>query len=161
LNNKTCSYEYSIIHASRTGQWNEDLQAHGSLCKNCAEAIQVSRWMASLVQTLGDAGPIPDPHLIWFKSQLAEQQRLELRLLRSAIVRQAGIMSVLLLAFFALVLWIWPVTAIFSARHLLWLPYVLGLIGKPLAYRMTPILILLGFGLGFLLMPRWRKILGF
>jgi hypothetical protein len=165
MNNKPCPHEGSVIQAMRTNQWSKELRVHVSQCKNCTEVEQAFRWMGDVSARWRSSEPAPNPDLIWIKAQLAEQQRLEERALRPAILVRTGAIIGLLVALSFLILWMWPTIDAFIGRALIGMPAViitpfLTTTKGPAAYLTSPVVILLCLALCCIfLQPRLRRAL--
>jgi hypothetical protein len=164
MRNETCLHEDSVIQAVHTGQWSEKLRIHLSQCKSCTEAAKVTLWMGRMAASRIGAEPLPDPGLTWLKSQLAEQQRFEQLALRPMILAHAVAASCLTAALSFLIFRSWPAVNEHFSKFLTLLPDALihpsiSSIGSPIAYLVSPLLILSYLASGCLvLLPKLRRI---
>ncbi len=96
---KGCPHEEEIAQATRTGEWKRDLTLHRQQCPICLEVAQVA---GSLLALPGRVRPLPNPDLIWFRSQLMKMQSAEARILRPLFVADmsASVISMATVAFF-------------------------------------------------------------
>ena len=83
MNPVHCPQEETIAKAIRTGDWPPALFAHAAECAACRDALRAAQWMGELAGTPDAAlpRPLPDPALIWQRTQLdkAHEQRQRLR----------------------------------------------------------------------------------
>ena len=71
---KGCPQEASGARATRTGQWDDALEAHATACPACGEAVLVSNSLRAIALETEDHKPLPDPYLVWLKAKLTERQ---------------------------------------------------------------------------------------
>ena len=74
----SCSEESAIARAVRSGEWNEDLQAHLRQCATCRGVQQAAEWMQAIApapqQMAQGQSDLPDPQILWLRAQLSERQ---------------------------------------------------------------------------------------
>lgn len=101
MSDQFCEHESAVIHAARSGKWEESLRSHAQLCPMCAEAMRVHAAMSLLVKH-EQIPPIPDPKLIWLKAQFAERQRRSTIITRIAAVAYAALVALCGIAIYSL-----------------------------------------------------------
>ncbi len=69
-----CPQEMAAIQAKRSGQWDDSLEAHVRDCPHCGESLRISGWMQKLATGVMQHRALPDPELLWIKSQLFSRQ---------------------------------------------------------------------------------------
>jgi hypothetical protein len=69
-----CPQETAAVRAQRSGQWEPALTAHVDGCPGCREAVRISGWMQNLAAGASQRRALPDPELLWIKSQLFGRQ---------------------------------------------------------------------------------------
>lgn len=69
-----CPQETAAIQANRSGQWEDSLAAHVRDCPHCGESLRIGGWMQKLAAGVMPHRPLPDPELLWIKSQLLSRQ---------------------------------------------------------------------------------------
>jgi hypothetical protein len=69
-----CPQETAAIQAKQSGQWDDSLAAHVSGCPHCRDAMRIGGWMRKLAAGAMQHRPLPDPELLWIKSQLFGRQ---------------------------------------------------------------------------------------
>jgi predicted anti-sigma-YlaC factor YlaD len=74
MQNETCPNETAVLEAERSGRWEASLAAHFESCPHCREAVRVAGWMVSMAAATAKHRPLPDPDLLWIKSQLFARQ---------------------------------------------------------------------------------------
>lgn len=74
MQNEICPQEAAVLKSARSGQWEASLSAHLDSCPHCREAVSIAAWMQPLADTLAKHRPLPDPDLLWIKSQLFGRQ---------------------------------------------------------------------------------------
>jgi hypothetical protein len=92
-----CPNEGKVMHAARTGCWDEYIQTHLAQCGHCREIAET----ITLLRTISadDAeSPIPDAQMVWWNAQLDDRQRITQKALRPLAVANfaAAIILVLL-----------------------------------------------------------------
>jgi hypothetical protein len=65
-----CRHEQDTIRAAESGQWTDSLRAHMKSCADCASAAAVAGWMDRLGRTDERQHKLPDPAVVWLKSQI-------------------------------------------------------------------------------------------
>lgn len=65
-----CRYEHEMVAAAESGQWTDELREHARTCADCAAAVSVSAWMDLLGRTDERQHKLPDPSVVWLKSQI-------------------------------------------------------------------------------------------
>jgi len=65
-----CRYERDMVAAAESGQWTDELREHARTCADCAAAASVSAWMNLLGRTDERQHKLPDPSIVWLKSQI-------------------------------------------------------------------------------------------
>lgn len=74
MQSEMCPQESAVIQANRSGQWEDSLAAHVNGCPHCREAVRIGGWMQKLAAGVLRHRPLPDPDLLWIKSQLFSRQ---------------------------------------------------------------------------------------
>ena len=67
---EVCLHERETIAAAESGQWADMLREHARTCADCAAAAAVSPWMDLLGRTDERQHKLPDPSVVWLKSQI-------------------------------------------------------------------------------------------
>jgi hypothetical protein len=125
MQNETCPYEYVVLKACRTGEWDPDLLKHYQTCHTCHEAERTAAWVRAAA--LGDAAfPLPDPDLLWIRTSVAAREQEESRVLWLETFRRTLALSPLCAAMAALVLEAMKTAGIGEDR---WLQAVSGTFG--------------------------------
>jgi hypothetical protein len=71
---ESCPQETAVVRANRSGRWEDSLAAHFKGCANCREAVRIAGWMQNLAVAAPQRRALPDPELLWIKSQLFGRQ---------------------------------------------------------------------------------------
>lgn len=95
-----CPRGDSMVRATRTGGWTDELAAHVAECRSCRESDRLVRWLMELARKVdADSAPLPDPHLIWLKARipggLRDLERALLPIRVASAVLAAGLGAVL------------------------------------------------------------------
>lgn len=69
-----CPFEGPVLAALARASLTGDLFSHAQCCATCREAIAGWSYLNTLAASEADS-PLPSPHFIWWKAQLAEQRR--------------------------------------------------------------------------------------
>lgn len=73
---KSCQYEDRVAEAARSGNWSPELIEHRDGCLGCAELTLVAAMLTTDAESLmDDPRPLPDPQVIWLRSQLATREK--------------------------------------------------------------------------------------
>ena len=71
-----CPRGDSMVRATRTGEWTDELAAHMAECTSCRESDRLVRWLMELAEKVdADSAPLPDPHLVWLKARIPGRSR--------------------------------------------------------------------------------------
>jgi len=65
-----CRFESDTIAAAKSGQWTDTLRAHVASCADCSATASVAAWMDRIGRTDERTHKLPDPSVVWLKSQL-------------------------------------------------------------------------------------------
>ena len=69
-----CLQTAAVTRADQSGHWDDPLKAHVGQCRDCLEALWVSRSLRLVAEQVVDPRPMPHPALVLLK---AEQHRKE------------------------------------------------------------------------------------
>ena len=65
-----CRFERDTVAAAKSGQWTDALRAHVATCDDCTATASVGAWMDLLGRTDERQQKLPDPSVVWLKSQI-------------------------------------------------------------------------------------------
>ena len=65
-----CRFERDTIAAAKSGQWTDTLHDHMRTCADCTATASVAAWMDRLGRTDERTQKLPDPSVVWLKSQI-------------------------------------------------------------------------------------------
>lgn len=106
-----CAFEMEIVHAARKGSLEEWMQTHVASCPFCADAVAIDRFLNRMADDATAGRKLPDPSLLWLKSQFMQRRAAEEQALRPlAIVQRVGLFAVAL-GWAALIVAKWPALA--------------------------------------------------
>ena len=71
---ETCPRETEAVRAGRSGRSDASIAAHVEGCPLCREAVRIAGWMQQLAAGALHHRVLPDPELLWIKSQLFGRQ---------------------------------------------------------------------------------------
>lgn len=83
-----CRLERDTIAAAKSGQWTESLREHSATCADCAAAASVAAWMDRIGRTDERVGKLPDPSVVWLKSQILRGSAVAERVSRPVTIAQ-------------------------------------------------------------------------
>lgn len=82
MNFDSCPKSEAVVHAARSDNWPDNLQAHIESCESCRETSRVASWMVQMAESLESIpGELPDPELIRLKARISRRSRLPERAL--------------------------------------------------------------------------------
>jgi hypothetical protein len=103
-----CRFERDTIAAAESGQWTDALREHARTCADCAAAASVSPWMDRLGRTDERQHKLPDPSVVWLKSQILRGSMGVERASRQITVIQMISYVGVAAAWAAFLSWKWP-----------------------------------------------------
>ena len=113
MNQFICSRESDVVHAAKSRQWTEELQAHVAGCVACKETAEVVATLDDLASESTGIKPPVSYRVIWLRAQLTHREEQLSKLERFMIL--AGF-SAFVLALLGSTLWKWDlVKSWFSA----------------------------------------------
>jgi len=65
-----CRFERDTIAAAKSNQWTDTLRVHVSSCEDCSATASVASWMDRIGRTDERQHKLPDPSVVWLKSQI-------------------------------------------------------------------------------------------
>lgn len=83
-----CRFERDTIGAAKSGQWTESLRAHVASCEDCTATASVAAWMDRLGRTDERTQKLPDPSVVWLKSQILRGSAAAERVSRPVTIAQ-------------------------------------------------------------------------
>ena len=83
-----CRFESQTIAAANRGQWTDALRDHVQGCADCNAAVSVAEWMDRLGRTDERQQKLPDPSVVWLKSQILRGSAAAERVARPVTVAQ-------------------------------------------------------------------------
>ena len=83
-----CRFERDTIEAAKSGQWTDALRGHVRTCADCAAAASVAGWMDLLGRTDERQQKLPDPAVVWLKSQILRGSAVAERASRPVTIAQ-------------------------------------------------------------------------
>jgi hypothetical protein len=73
MNHRQCPMEETILAATRSEGFTDEVSRHLSTCRSCSDAVTVDRLFQLESRALPELDRLPDPRRIWLR---ARQQRL-------------------------------------------------------------------------------------
>ncbi len=70
-----CDRETEVLAATRTGRWDEQLEAHRKTCPSCQEVTLVASFLKRQAEPRVAESPLPSPGLIWWKAELLNRRQ--------------------------------------------------------------------------------------
>jgi hypothetical protein len=104
MNRFICSRESDVVHAAKSRQWTEELQAHVAGCVACKETVEVVATLQDLTTESAGVKPPISYRVIWMRAQVARREERLSKLDRFMIL--AGY-STFVLALLGSALWKW------------------------------------------------------
>ena len=86
--NDVCRFERATVEAAKSGQWTDSLREHVETCADCAAAASVAGWMDRLGRTDERQQKLPDPAVVWLKSQILRGSAVAERASRPVTIAQ-------------------------------------------------------------------------
>lgn len=74
MTNRDCDLEPRIILALETSGISDTVKQHIAECERCRDTVIAGGWMRQFAATPLEQGVLPNPAIIWLKSQLLQQQ---------------------------------------------------------------------------------------
>jgi hypothetical protein len=65
-----CRLEADVVRAAEEGAWTDALRRHAAECADCEAAAAVARWMRDFSRVDEREHILPDPAVLWLKSQI-------------------------------------------------------------------------------------------
>ncbi len=103
-----CKHETTVLHAFKTGKWNDFTQSHLKSCSICQEQAEVLNWMQALAEQTHQEARRIDYGLVWLKAQFQGRQNAEKQALRPLRIFQTVAEIMLALALLGLSILGWP-----------------------------------------------------
>jgi hypothetical protein len=103
-----CRLERDTIAAGKSGQWTDTLRAHLSTCADCSAAAAVAGWMDRLGRTDERQHKLPDPSVVWLKSQILRGSMAAERVSRPVTVAQMIAYFTVAAGWAGFLSWKWP-----------------------------------------------------
>jgi len=118
-----CNHEKELRIALREGRFDAALEQHVRSCEECRSFASMQRAMTLVAEAPMELKALPDPALIWLKSQILRHQRMEARVVRPMKIVQFAAQIAVALGWAALFTWKWPqilsITTDFSISNLI------------------------------------------
>jgi hypothetical protein len=70
-----CEHEKDVLRAMRDDDWNDALRAHVATCDECSAAVDAAAWMNRFAALDDREHVLPNPTIVWLKSQILQQSR--------------------------------------------------------------------------------------
>ena len=119
---EACRFERDTIAAANSGRWTDTLRAHVKSCADCTAASSVAGWMDRLGRTDERQGKLPDPSVVWLKSQILRGSAVAERVSRPVTILQAVAYLTVAAGWAGFLTWKWPVVnrwmSSFSAENI-------------------------------------------
>lgn len=97
-----CVEEKNILHAVRTGCWDDSSKAHLSECADCRETADTAGLLCTMAAEARGVS-LPDAEKVWWNAQIADRERISEKALRPlALVNLSAAIILVLLATAAL-----------------------------------------------------------
>jgi hypothetical protein len=103
-----CRFERDTIASAESGQWTDVLREHVRTCADCAAAASVSAWMDRLGRTDERQHKLPDPSVVWLKSQILRGSMVAERASRPVTILQIISYVGVAAAWAGFLSWKWP-----------------------------------------------------
>ena len=87
MNTPDCEYSASVISATKSTQWPEDVRTHAAACSRCRETIAMTTMMNE-ISAREPTHSLPNYRTIWLKARYARKQE---RLTKFDILSLAGL----------------------------------------------------------------------
>jgi hypothetical protein len=118
----TCRFERETIGAAKSGQWTEALREHAASCADCAAAASVAVWMDRIGRTDERQSKLPDPSVVWLKSQILRGSVAAERISRPVTIAQILAYVTVAAGWAGFLTWKWTFVSRwmsgFSAEHI-------------------------------------------
>jgi len=144
-----CPMEASVLLSRRTGRWTETQERHVADCASCQELLKVAGFMNGIADNLRRDPVLPDPALVWLKTQWIEREERQRRYLARTAVRRALMQASVALVLLLLVMGIWSGAAVSTEAASV----------EELAFLTLAATFALLFLGGFFMVSRWRGLL--
>ena len=105
---EVCRFERDTIAAAESGQWADALREHVRTCADCSAAASVSPWMDRLGRTDERQHKLPDPSVVWLKSQILRGSMVAERASRPVTIVQIISYVGVAASWAAFLTWKWP-----------------------------------------------------
>jgi hypothetical protein len=117
-----CRFERDTIAAASSGKWTESLRDHVKSCADCTATSSVAGWMDRLGRTDERQRKLPDPSVVWLKSQILRGSAVAERVSRPVTIVQVVAYLTVAAGWAGFLTWKWPVVnrwmSGFSAEHI-------------------------------------------
>ncbi|MGZ8853531.1 MAG: hypothetical protein ACXW2X_09045 [Thermoanaerobaculia bacterium] len=103
-----CRLERDTIAAAKSGQWSDSLREHVRSCADCTAAAAVAGFMERLGRTDERQHKLPDPAVVWLKSQILRGSIGVERVSRPVTIAQMFSYLVVAAGWAGFLSWKWP-----------------------------------------------------
>lgn len=103
-----CQHETAVLHAFKTGEWNDFTQSHFQSCSICQQQAEVWNWMQALAEQTYQQARRTDYGPIWLKAQFQGRQSAEKHALRPLRIFRTVAEIMMALALLGLSVLGWP-----------------------------------------------------
>ena len=107
----SCRFERETIAAAKSGQWTDALREHVRTCAECTATASVAGWMDRLGRTDERKQKLPDPSVVWLKSQILRGSAAAERVARPLTAVQIFAYFVVAAGWAGFLSWKWPLVA--------------------------------------------------
>jgi hypothetical protein len=143
-----CKHETAVLHAFKTGKWNDFVQSHLQSCSICQQQAEIWSWMQALAEQTYQEARRTDYGPVWLKAQFQSRQNAEKQALRPLRIFRAAVEIMIALALSGLSILGWPLIKAWFTKS----ATDFNIDSLNLSAAGTPAILMLLFGLLFLLM---------